>query len=184
VQQTPEHQVVKAVAAGDHVFVQLERILGHAVQARRVVLHEAVAVVIDRRIVDGGEVLRVLLERERGGGVNVDGFCEDPGKRGETGVFVLIHFGGARHEKREQVLVDLFDAQAEFAQAGASAGGYTVPGIIGQSLSANAVERLGRVAGEPVDRASHSAQECSRWPWYGARWRSRAAPWSAMRRLR
>ena len=68
-QQAAEHHVVKAVAPGHHVLVQVKVRLAHVVHSRRVILHEGVGEAIDGVIVHGHEVPFLGVHQPGGGGV-------------------------------------------------------------------------------------------------------------------
>ena len=95
IEQRLQHHVVKAVGAVDHVFVNLELGFGNAFHARRMVVHEAVAEVVDAVVVDGEKIPGFVLQDPGGGVVDGTVFGKNFGERLQAFIFFLIDLCGA-----------------------------------------------------------------------------------------
>ena len=100
-QQLLEHHVVEDVPGVDDVPVDPEVVVADLLLLRRAILHEAVAVVVDRVVVDGREVPVLVLEEMGGGGVDGGALGRDLHDRGEPAVHGLVDVLAVRDERQE-----------------------------------------------------------------------------------
>ena len=160
-QQPAEHHVVIAVSARDHVLVHLVILVrDRGVHLRRMVVHEAVAEVVDGVVVDGREVPRLVLDQPRGRGVDRATLGHDLRHRDQPVVLVLVDLGGIGHEGLHLFPVHVAGIDPQFAQRLGQplgvdhAGGHRLAGgpspviMVGDKRP---LDRLGRMAGVPAD---------------------------------
>ena len=127
------------------------------------VLHEAVAEVIDRVVVDREEIPRLVIQQPSRGGMDAHAFRERPHEHGQALVLILIDLSGQRNERlhhlrRQQV--------GMHAQIGQRLGQFRRmnrirrqrPALVERPAGAvvmvgnhHAVDRLGGMAGPPAD---------------------------------
>src|ERR1022692_2095696 len=77
-QQSPQHPIVELVRHRDHVVVQFEVAFPDPGLPRRMVLHEAVAEVIDRVEVDREEIPRLVVHQPHRSGMHAHTFRQRP----------------------------------------------------------------------------------------------------------
>ena len=112
----PEHQVVHAVARLDDAGVDLEVRIRDALLLWRVVLHEAVAEVVDAVQVHRHEVPRLELHERGRGGMDRGDLADDLGERLQALVLLLIDLVAVGDERPDVVLGDLDLMEAELLQ--------------------------------------------------------------------
>ena len=71
---TAEHLVVELVGHRDDVLIEVEVLLPDPFLLRRMITHEPVTEVVDRVVIDGEEVPRLVLDQPGRGRVDADAF--------------------------------------------------------------------------------------------------------------
>ena len=108
-----EHEIVIAVGRVDDVFVKLEVALAHPLESRWVILHEAMAEVVDGVEVDRRKIpVRDFLKEVHRPPVDAGAFGDQLGERAEPLVFLLIDLRGLGDEVPEEIAVELVGMEA------------------------------------------------------------------------
>ena len=77
----PQHQIMILVTDADDILVELIFFLVDPFQARRVILHEAVAEMVDAVEINPHEIPRLQLHQGGGGGMDAGDFRQNLGDR-------------------------------------------------------------------------------------------------------
>ena len=113
-QELLQHHVVEDVSRVDDVSEQPEVIVFDVLPLWSAVPHEAVAVVVDRVVVDRREVPGVGLEQVGGGGVDRGALRRDLHHGGESTVDRLVDVGSFRYEGQDVLGLHLHRVHPEF----------------------------------------------------------------------
>ena len=97
--QPPQHKVVELVASRHHVPIDFKLLPANVGHARRVILHEAVAEVIDGIVIDSHKVPVVLLDGIGGSVVDAEHLCVELREHFQSRVFFLVNFRGLGDEE-------------------------------------------------------------------------------------
>ena len=116
--QSSQQQIVEAVGAVHHVFVEGKVSFRCTRHLRRVIGHELVANLVDGAVIDGCEVpVRAVLHQPAGGGVHAAGFGQSLRQMPEALVFGLVNAGCLRHEQTQHFIgIDVPGTDAAFIE--------------------------------------------------------------------
>ena len=157
---------MEAVPAVHHVVIEFEVLFGDVGLARRMVLHEPVAEVIDLAEVGGDEVPRTVLHQPGRDGMVGQNAGDLAGDGFQPTVLVLVHFPVVGHEQLDRLRVDVLRPHPQPRDLVAQLVGKDAPprqlGTIALVLVAHhlsddqlgdvrPVDRLGGVPAEPID---------------------------------
>ena len=118
-QKPAKHEIVIAVRRVDDLFVKLEVAFAHPLESRWVILHEAMAEVVDgvevdRRKIPVGDFLKQVHRPP----VDPGAFGDQLGERAEPLVFFLIDLRGLGNEVPQQIAVELMGMEALVGEIG------------------------------------------------------------------
>ena len=162
-QHRAKHHVVEAVAGLDHTFIALKIVFRNVRATGRVVLHEAVAKVINGVVIDPHEVPWLMLHRPGGRRVHRAAFGQDLHYRGEAFVLFLINLFRVRNKRDELLRYQLVGVQPQLGEClcqlrRVDRAGTHIPGLpqrAGGGLVVigdhHTIDWLNRVAGPPAD---------------------------------
>jgi hypothetical protein len=118
-QKSAKHEIVIAVRRVDDVFVKLEVALAHPLESRWVILHEAMAEVVDGVEVDGRKIpVGDFLKQMHRPPVDPGAFGDQLGERAEPLVFLLIDLRGLGDEVPEEIAIELMGMEALVGEIG------------------------------------------------------------------
>ena len=118
-QKSAEHEIVIAIGRVNDLFVKLEVALAHPLEPRRVILHEAMAEVVDGVEVDRRKIpVGHLLKQVHRPPMDPGAFGDQLGERAEPLVFLLIDFRGLGDEVPQQIAVELMGMEALVGEIG------------------------------------------------------------------
>jgi len=106
-QQGSQHHVMVAVSHFDHMLIVLEILFAYPRQAGGVILHESMAEMVDRVIVDRHEVPGLELHRRRRGGVDRRALAEHLRHGLGSTILLLIDFGQFWEERENCIRGEL-----------------------------------------------------------------------------
>jgi hypothetical protein len=111
--EAAQHGVVVAVGVDHNLLKKLGIRFRFARHFARVIAHEAVREVIDARIINGGEIPRLVFYEIRRRGVNAHGFGDDRRQIVNALISLLIDFLELRSEHSQDVAgnIDAVDPQ-------------------------------------------------------------------------
>ena len=99
----PQHGIVMAIDVGHHIPIKLELPLRHPFPPGRMILHEAVAGVVNGVKIDPREIPRLPLQQLGRGRMDGDRLREDLGQVMQRFVLCLVHLVKPRHKEPQHL---------------------------------------------------------------------------------